>query len=144
MGQTGIVVVFVGVLVLFLLIFAVAVGLFVLLFVFGARANRQRHQGIVDDLLRDWASRRGYDLLGVEDVGRGDDHPFREKFRAGGFGRMNWGGVVRRVHVRDDNGNSMTGWVFVPYEPQAGLHVGPQRMLLDAARLEVIWDVQPA
>ncbi|OAI48041.1 hypothetical protein AYO44_01155 [Planctomycetaceae bacterium SCGC AG-212-F19] len=133
---------FVGLFLLMLLAFVVVAGFFVVLFIYGARANRNRHGGIVDAVLRDWASRRGYQVLGAEEVGRGEDHPFRDKFRPGGFGSMNYGGVVRRVDVRDDHGNRMTGWVFVPYQAQAGLYVGAQKVMLDEGRLEVIWDVQ--
>jgi hypothetical protein len=58
----------------------------------------------------------------------------------------NYGGAVRRIRVRDDEGDIRNGWLFVPYKPKSGLYFGgPQiRVEFDPAHLEVIWDLLPA
>ena len=117
---------FLGVILVFFVGAAIIIGLVVMIFVFGVRFNRGRHQAGLDAVLNDWARKNGFQLLAANPVERSDDHPFQDQF--GWTGKMhNYGGAIRRVRVRDDEGDLRDGWLYVPYKPKSGLYLAGRK-----------------
>jgi hypothetical protein len=131
---------FVIVFVVFLVVAVGMIALFVGLFFFIYRTNTSRSRVAVDDALDRWAAEEGYEILSSKQVGRGADHPFRDRFGFGIRKHGDYGGVVLRIEVEDHKGRERSGWLFIPLKGKGGVQLGGHAVYPDWQNAEVVWD----